>query len=179
MAIYESTHQEGITTLNAYAPHNKVSKYRKQKLTDLKGGRDISMILETATIRVKITQIQLSPPLCFGKDITIIWQMRHGIWAIRTDTGHCAGGKSRNPLPSQAPIASVAGPKERNQLCQVREGLGECTFKNRRESISIFCQLLWLHMYRSYRSALTPAIRRMPLPTFSRRYFIRLKVPWK
>lgn len=45
MVINESTHGEGITSLNEYAPHNKVSKYRKQKLTDLKGGRDISTIL--------------------------------------------------------------------------------------------------------------------------------------
>lgn len=40
-----SLHQEGITTLNEYAPHNKASKYRKQKLTGLKAGRDISTIL--------------------------------------------------------------------------------------------------------------------------------------
>lgn len=45
MVINESAHREGITTLNEYASHNKVSKYRKQKLTDLKGGRDISTIL--------------------------------------------------------------------------------------------------------------------------------------
>ena len=43
--INESIHQEGITTLNEYAPHNKVSKYRKQKLTDLRAGRDISTTL--------------------------------------------------------------------------------------------------------------------------------------
>lgn len=43
--INKSIHQEGITTLNEYASLNKVSKYRKQKLTDLRGGRDISTIL--------------------------------------------------------------------------------------------------------------------------------------
>ena len=45
MVINESIHQEGITTLSEYAPHNRVSKYMKQKLTELKGGRDISTIL--------------------------------------------------------------------------------------------------------------------------------------
>ena len=37
-----STEQEDITIINMYAPNNRSSKYKKQKLTDLKGETDSS-----------------------------------------------------------------------------------------------------------------------------------------
>ena len=43
--VKESTDKRIITILNAWVPSNKVSKYMKQKLTELKGEMDDSTII--------------------------------------------------------------------------------------------------------------------------------------
>lgn len=40
-----SVHQEDGTLINMYVPHNRASKYMKQKLTQMKGEIDTSTIM--------------------------------------------------------------------------------------------------------------------------------------
>ena len=51
--IKESIHQEEITVLNLYAPHNRASKYTKRNLREMKMKIDKSVVENLTTLLSK------------------------------------------------------------------------------------------------------------------------------
>lgn len=61
MMIKESIHYEDITILNIYAPINKISKYKKQKLIKRQGqmNKSIIRVKDFKTLPQELQQIDI------------------------------------------------------------------------------------------------------------------------